>query len=174
MTNPNIIRFGVVGAGAIAQRGILPHLSQADVQDRVQLQAVCDPVAGRAEAAAAKFGVKRAFLTYEALLDQGDVDAVSLCSPIGLHYAQGKQALVAGKHIHFNKSMTTTVAEASELIDLAKSKSLKIVASPGEVIRPHIQAIRKLIQAGAIGDLCWAVCGAAFGQYHEATSHRAW
>lgn len=173
MTNPNIVRFGVVGAGAIAQRGILPHLSQLDVQDRVQLQAVCDPVAGRAEAAAAKFGVNRAFLTYEELLAKGDVDAVSICSPIGLHYAQGKQALEAGKHIHFNKSMTTTVAEATELIDLAKRKGLKIVASPGEVMRPHIQAIRKLIQTGAIGDLCWAVCGASFGQYHEQEEFRS-
>ena len=172
-TSSNIVRFGVVGAGAIAQRGILPHLSQADVQDRVQLQAVCDPVAGRAAAAAAKFGVKKAFLTYEELLDKGDVDAISICSPIGLHYEQGKQALLAGKHIHFNKSMTTTVAEASELIDLAKSKGLKIVASPGEVIRPHIQAIRKLIQTGAIGDLCWAVCGASFGQYHENEEFRS-
>lgn len=167
MSKPDVVRFGVVGAGAIAQRGILPHLSQADVQDRVRLQAVCDPVAGRAEAAAARFGVARAFVTFEDLLADGDVDAISICSPIGLHYAQGKLALEAGKHIHFNKTMTTTVAEASELIALAERNNLKIVASPGEVLRPHVQAIRKLIREGAIGELCWAVCGAAFGHYHE-------
>ena len=39
----SVVRLGVVGAGAIAQRGILPHLSQPDVQDRIILQAVCDP-----------------------------------------------------------------------------------------------------------------------------------
>jgi predicted dehydrogenase len=159
--------MGVVGAGAIAQRGILPHLSQDDVQDRVRLAAVCDPVAGRAEAAAQKYGVERHFLTYEELLADGDVDVVSLCSPIGLHYQQGKQALAAGKHIHFNKTMTTTAAEATELIDTAQAKNLKIVASPGEMLRPHNQRIRQLIQEGAIGTLCWAVCGAAFGTYHQ-------
>jgi predicted dehydrogenase len=159
--------MGVVGAGAIAQRGILPHLSQPDLQDRVCLQAVCDPVPGRAEAAAHKFGVARAFTTYEDLLAQGDVDAVSICSPIGLHYTQGMQALEAGKHIHFNKTMTTTVAEARELIALAHSKGLNIVASPGEVLRPHVQQIKKLIAEGAIGTPCWAICGAAFGTYHE-------
>lgn len=163
----NVIRMGVVGAGAIAQRGILPHLSLPDVHDRVRLQAVCDPVPGRAEAAAQKFGVTHAFTTYEDLLARGDVDAVSICSPIGLHYAQGRQALEAGKHIHFNKTMTTTVTEASELIELARAKGLKIVASPGEVLRPHVQQIRKLIAEGAIGAPVWTLCGAAFGRYHE-------
>jgi len=112
-----VVRLGVVGAGAIAQRGILPHLSQPDVQDRIILQAVCDPVEGRAAAAAAKFGVRHAFTGYDDLLAHGDVDAVTIASPIGLHYQQGRQALEAGKHIHFNKTMTTTAAEATDLIE---------------------------------------------------------
>nr|PZN20752.1 MAG: gfo/Idh/MocA family oxidoreductase [Chloroflexota bacterium] len=168
----DVVRMGVVGAGAIAQRGILPHLSQPDVQDRVRLAAVCDPVPGRAEAAAAKYGVERHFLTFEELLEKGDVDAVTICSPIGLHYEQGKLALEAGKHIHFNKTMTTTVAEATELIDIARAKGLKIVASPGEMLRPHNQRIKELIQEGALGTLVWAACGAAFGTYHEEEEFR--
>ncbi len=169
---PDVVRLGVVGSGAIALRGILPHLSQPDVQDRVRLQAICDPVPGRADAAAARFGVARSYLSYEELLADGDVDAVTLASPIGLHYAQGREALAAGKHIHFNKTMTTTSAEATELIELAHMRGLKIVASPGEVLRPHNQRIKQLIAEGTIGKLCWAVCGAAFGRYHETESFR--
>lgn len=161
------LKMGVVGAGSIAVRGILPHLSQEDVHDRVVLEAVCDPVPGRAEAAAERFGVERAFMTVEELLKHGNVDAVSIASPIGLHYQQGKAALEAGKHVHFNKTMTTTVAEADELIAIAQRKGLKIVASPGEVLRPHVQQIRNLIAEGALGRLAWAICGAAFGTYHE-------
>lgn len=164
---PEVVRMGVVGAGTIAQRGILPHLSQEDVQDRVRLAAVCDPVAGRAEASAEKFGVEQHFLDYADLLAHGNVDAVTICSPIGLHYEQGKQALEAGKHIHFNKTMTTTLAEATELIEIARARNLKIVASPGEMLRPHNQRIKQLIADGALGTLCWAVCGAAFGTYHQ-------
>jgi len=158
--------MGVVGAGTIAQRGILPHLSQDDVRDRVVLQAVCDPVPGRAEGVAARFGVTHAFTEYEDLLERGDVDAVTICSPIGFHYEQGKQALEAGKHVHFNKTMTTTVAEATELIDLANAKGLKIVASPGEVLRPQVQAVRRAVAEGKIGVPTWAIAGAAFGTYH--------
>ena len=162
----DIVRMGIVGAGTIAQRGIMPHLDQDDVKDRVKLQAVCDPVPGRAEAMGAKFGMPHAFETYEELLEKGNVDAVSICTPIGLHYEQGKMALEAGKHIHFNKTMTTTVDEANELIDLANSKGLKIVASPGEVLRPQVQAIRRAIQDGKIGIPVWAISGAGFGTYH--------
>ncbi|MDZ4718717.1 MAG: Gfo/Idh/MocA family oxidoreductase [Roseiflexaceae bacterium] len=163
----DVVRVGVVGAGAIAQRGVLPHLSQPDVQDRVRLAAICDPVPGRAEAAATKYGVERHFLEYTDLLSNGEVDLVTICSPIGLHYQQGLLALEAGKHIHFNKTMTTTAAEATDLIERAAARNLKIVASPGEVLRPHNQQIRELINTGAIGTLCWAVCGAAFGTYHQ-------
>src|SRR4029453_9941922 len=170
---PDIVRMGVVGAGAIALRGILPHLSQADVQDRVRLQAVCDPVPGRAAAAAEKYGVAHAFTTYEELLAAGDVDAVSIASPIGLHFHQGRQALLAGKPVPFKNTLTHTVPQAPGLIALARARGLKIVASPGEVLRPQHQQVKQLIASGAIGQLCWAVCGAAFGRYHEQEEFRS-
>jgi len=162
----NRVRIGIVGAGTIAQRGILPHLSQPDVQDRVVLQAICDPVPGRAEASATKFGINHAFTGYEDLLATGDIDAVSIASPIGLHFEQGKQALEAGKHIHFNKTMCTTVAEATELIEFAERRGLHIVASPGEVLRPQVQAVKRAIAGGKIGIPTWAIAGASFGTYH--------
>ena len=64
----------------------------------------------RAQAAAVKFGVPHAFAQYEELLNSGQVDAVSIASPIGFHYDQGKRAIAQGIHLHFNKTMTTTVS----------------------------------------------------------------
>jgi predicted dehydrogenase len=165
VTDP--IGIGVVGAGMIAQRGILPHLSQDDVQDRVRLAAVCDPAPGRAAASAERFGVAGAYETFEELLEDPAVEAVTVASPIGLHFAQAKAALEAGKHVHVNKTMTTTTAEADELIESAAARSLRLVASPGEVLRPQLTAIRRLIREGAIGRLSWGVCGCSLGNYHE-------
>ena len=161
------LRLGVVGAGTIALRGILPHLAQPDLADRVRVTAVCDPAPGRAEQAAGLFEIPRAFVEYDELLADGAVDAVTIASPIGLHYEQGRRALEAGKHVHFNKTMTVTADEAGELIDLAAERDLRIVASPGEMLRPPNREIRRLIDDGALGTLCWAICGAAFGRYHE-------
>ena len=168
----SVIRVGVVGAGSVAQRGILPHLSQPDLADRLTLTAICDPAPGRAHAAAEKFSIPQQFTDYTDFLAHADVDLISLATPIGMHYAQGKAAILAGKHVHFNKTMTTTSAQATELIDLAAARGVKIVASPGEMNRPHNQAIKQLIADGAIGELCWAVCGASFGRYHETEIYR--
>jgi predicted dehydrogenase len=63
--------------------------------------------------------------------------------------------------------MTTTVAEADDLIDRAGQKGVKLVSSPGEMLRPLHRKIRELIQAGTLGTLTWAVTGSAFGLYHE-------
>ncbi len=159
--------IGVVGAGSIGIRGALQHLALPDVQDRVRLAAVCDPVPGRAEAAAQRFGVARAYQRYEDLLADEDVHLVTLCSPIGLHYQQGLQAIRAGKHVHFNKTMTTTAAEATHLIEEAAARGVRLVASPGQMLRPLNRRIRRLVQEGALGRLVWAATGAAFGTYHE-------
>jgi predicted dehydrogenase len=159
--------MGVVGAGAIGIRGALMHLSQPDVQDRVRLAAVCDPVPGRAEAAAAKYGVAAHYMTYEELLADPNVDAVTICSPIGLHFEQGMAAIAAGKHIHFNKTMTTKADEAGRLIAAAAERDVRIVASPGMMLHPHNRRIRKLVLEGRLGRLAWAVAGTAgVGEYH--------
>lgn len=165
MTGP--LRAGVIGAGVISQRGIVPHLTQPDVKDRVVLEAICDPIAERAAEVADTYDIGAHFADHAEMLARADLDLVSVASPIGLHYQHGRAALLAGKHVHFNKTMTTTVAEADELINLAAERGLKIVASPGEVLRPHLRETRRLIADGAIGTVTWAACGTAPGDYHR-------
>ncbi|HEX7474000.1 MAG TPA: Gfo/Idh/MocA family oxidoreductase [Candidatus Limnocylindrales bacterium] len=167
------LRIGIVGVGTLTLRGILPHLSQPDIADRVTVTALADPVIERARDAANRFGVARAFPSIDEMLAHGDLDAVTIVSPIGLHFEHARTALRAGVHVHLNKTMTTTVAEADELIALAAAGGLRIVSSPGEVLRPHITRTRKLIAEGAIGRITWAICGAAFGRYHEDEPERA-
>lgn len=159
--------MGVVGAGSIGIRAALEHFSCDDVQDRVTLASVCDPVPGRAEAAAAKYGVPHHSDSLDALLENPAVDLVTICSPIGLHYQQGLQAIAAGKHIHFNKTISVTADEALDLIAKAAEAGVKLVASPGQLTRPALREVRRRIQAGELGQLAWAVTGAAFGAYHE-------
>lgn len=164
---PKPLKIAVVGAGSIGIRGALEHLVLPDVQDRVVMSAVCDPAPGRAKAAAEKYRVPQAFEDLDEMLAKGDVEAVTLGTPIGMHYEQGLKCIRAGKHIHFNKTMTTRVEEADSLIREAQARGVKIVASPGEMLRPHNRAIRQLVRDGTLGRIAWAITGAAFGSYHE-------
>jgi predicted dehydrogenase len=161
------LRIGVVGVGALALRGILPHLTQAAVSDRVIVTALCEPVVERARAAAERFGVPQVFESVDELIESGAVDAVTIASPIGLHFEHCRVALEAGLHVHVNKTLSTTVGEADTLIELAKERDVRLVASPGEVLRPQVTKTRELIASDAIGDVSWVICGGAFETYHE-------
>ncbi len=156
---------GVVG-GSIGIRGALNHLMLPDVQDKAYVATVCDPVPGRAKAAAQKYGVLGHYERYEELLADPQVDAVTLGSPIGLHYEQGLKAVEAGKHVHFNKTMCLTVAEADHLIERATAKKARLVASPGVMLHPHARRMRQLVLEGRLGTLVWAAAGAAISTYH--------
>jgi predicted dehydrogenase len=157
--------LGVVGAGALSLR-VLRHLALPDVADAVRVVNVCDPAEGRAAAAADRFGIPRSCASLEALLADAAVEAVTIASPIGLHYQQGLEAIRAGRHVHFNKTMSVTTDEATHLIEEARARRVQIVPSPGEVLFPHLDRTRQMIAAGDIGELCWAACGAAFNTYH--------
>jgi len=162
-----MVRVGVVGVGALALRGIIPHLTQDDVRDRVRVHALCDPVLERARSTGERYGIERTYGDLDELLADDDVDAVTVASPIGFHHDHVRRSLAAGKHVHVNKTMCTTIAEADELIELAAANGLRLIASPGEILRPQLQGARELIEGGAIGELAWAICGGSFEIYHE-------
>jgi predicted dehydrogenase len=159
--------IGVVGTGALSLRGTLPHLAEEDVRGSVRVVAVCDPVIARASAVAEQYEIPAAYPTIEEMLADPAIDAVTISSPIGLHFDHVSAALTAGKHVHVNKTMCTALDEANRLIDMARKRSLALIASPGEILRPQLDAIRKLVNSGAIGELSWALCGGSFGGYHE-------
>ena len=135
------------------------------MQDRVVVEARLRPRArARADAARERFGVPQAFARLESCWPTSAIDAVTFASPIGLHAEHGRLALEAGKHVHVNKTISTTVAEADDLIALARSAAPRASSPrPGEVLRPQLTPHRELIAEGAIGKLGLAVCGCAFG-----------
>jgi predicted dehydrogenase len=124
-------------------------------------------VAGRAKAAAEKYNVPAWYTSYEKLLNDKNVDMITLGTPIGMHYDQAVMALSAGKHIHCNKTVTTTVAECDELMRLAGEKGLHLVPSPGMMMMPHNQRMRRAVLEGRIGDVSIAIAGGAGAQHYH-------
>jgi predicted dehydrogenase len=158
--------LGVVGIGAEALR-ILPHFLEEDTKKKVYLAALCDPIPGRAEAAARQFGVEYCYTEYTDLLNCKSVDLVTLVSPIGVHFNQATEAVNTGKHVHINKTMAVTAKEAGILISEAERKNIKITASPGNMLFPMNQRKRKYILEGKLGKLVWSAgCSGNVARYH--------
>jgi len=93
------------------------------------------------------------------MLERSDLDAIVIASPIGVHFRQGMQAVAAGKHVHFNKTMTTTAKEANQLIEASRKARVILVASPGQMQWPAYQQVKKLVEEGVIGRVYWALIG---------------
>jgi predicted dehydrogenase len=156
------VRVALVGCGSVSQRGLLPHLIQEDAREVINLVALCDVVEERVRETAEKFGVPKWYTHYEALLDQADLDVVLIATPIPLHYEQALAAIEAGKHVHLQKTMTTTLAEADRLVEAARRKCVKVVASPGQMLSPNCQALREVVEKDLLGRLYWAFTSTAF------------
>jgi predicted dehydrogenase len=145
------LRAGLVGCGSLALRGPLPHLSQPDTQEKVRLVAVVDAVAERAQQAAERFQVPAWFTTVEEMLDRVDLDLVLVLTPIPFHFPNAMAAIAAGKHVYVQKAMTTTLAEADELLAAAHKAGVKLAAAPGFELFPTTAQMRAIVNSGVIG-----------------------
>ena len=97
-------------------------------------------------ALANQFGIPRVFTDMEEMLCDPSIDMVYIASPNSIHYSQTKAALLAGKHVICEKPFVPTVAEADELIALAKEKGLMLFEAITTAHHPHYQYIKENLQ----------------------------
>ena len=102
------IRWGVIGAGGIADRRTIPGMM---LSPNSELVAVMEINMELAEKCRAKWGCKRAYDKEADLLADPEVDAVYIASPVVLHAKQAMAAADAGKHILIEKPLAMTAEE---------------------------------------------------------------
>ena len=161
--------IGVVGCGSTGIQSVCQHTCEEDGCELVFAAAVMDPVPGRADYVARKFNIPRFYTSYDELLKDPELDAVTLASPIGVHFEQGMKAIRAGKHVHFNKTMCLSADEATEMIAEAEKYKVRLVASPGQMTSPALRRIRKAILSGEIGIPSWTIGGSEGVLYWHCT-----
>ncbi|MGD8925591.1 MAG: Gfo/Idh/MocA family oxidoreductase [Thioalkalispiraceae bacterium] len=133
------IKSAVIGVGYLGKF----HAQKYAELPQSELIAVCDNNTEAATAVANDLGVQ-AINTLADLLT--DIDAVSIVVPTQLHHEIAKQCLQAGKHVLLEKPMTTTVAEAEELISLAKQNNCVLQIGHLERFNPAILALEDTLK----------------------------
>src|ERR1700691_6227925 len=107
------LRFGVIGTGGIG----LEHLASLSQCPRATAVAVAESNPARAKEATERFKIPRSYSDYRELLDQADIDAVTIALPNHLHAPVAIEALKARKHVFLEKPMAMNAREASKIID---------------------------------------------------------
>lgn len=97
-------------------------------------------------------GVKT-FRSLDEMLSDKNVELVVVNTPSYTHYEYAKKALNAGKNIIVEKPFTATVAEAQELIDLAKSKKVKLSVFQNRRYDSDYKTVKKIIDDGSLGEI---------------------
>jgi predicted dehydrogenase len=150
------LRVGVLGAGVIATAdyGVLPNMRH--IAGKASVTAIADTVPGRAQAVAERFGIPQAFGSLADMLADADIDAVANLTPIPVHAELSLQILASGRHLVTEKPLATTMADADEIAAAARSAGVLVVCSPPNMIYPSRQEARRLVAAGAIGQVALA------------------
>ncbi len=143
------IQIGVIGCGKIAQTR---HLPEYAANPAVKLYGLYDLNAARTASLAEQYGAK-AFASYQELLDDPAIDAVSVCTANAFHCEVTVAALQAGKHVLCEKPMATTLAECEQMVEAAKkSGKFLMIGHNQRLARAHARA-KELILQGEIGDI---------------------
>src|SRR6266699_6617721 len=146
----NKVRWGVLGAAAIAVKKVIPAMQKGELSEVV---AIASRDHSKADAAARALGIPRAYGSYEELLADPQIEAIYNPLPNQLHVPWSIKAAEAGKHVLCEKPLSLTVAEARKLLAVRDRIGVKI----GEafMVRTHPQWLRaqELIASGRIGPL---------------------
>ena len=146
-TESTKVRFAVIGAGVI---GDVHCRCLMALTDTAELVAIADTNQDKAAAMAAKYGVDKSTDDTAELLARADIDAVTICTPSGLHADLAVAALDAGKHVVIEKPIDITLPAADRII-AAEQRSGKKVA----VISQHRfdKSTEKVLESARAGDL---------------------
>lgn len=146
------VKFAIVGCGSVSANRYFPHACNLP---KGRLTAVCDVVEERASQRAAEFNVE-CYTDFDAMLKKADFDLLVNLTNVQTHYSLNLKALKAGKHVYSQKPLTTTVEEATELIEEAKRQGVKLVSEDAAPLLPYNRTIRYVLHEGLIGKVVWA------------------
>lgn len=143
------LKVGVIGCGRIASSAHLPSYKN---NPDCEIVYCCDIIKERAEEAAAKFGGK-AVVDYNEVLNDKDVDVISVCTPNDSHSTIAIAALKAGKDVLCEKPAARILSEAEEMVRV-KNETGRIL-NIGVVNRFNcsVNKIKELIDSGELGDI---------------------
>jgi predicted dehydrogenase len=142
-----VTRIGQAGLGAWGKNLARNFGELAD------LAWLCDPEESARHELAARYPKAQVTADFQDLLDDPELDAVVVATPVVTHYELAKLALEAGKHVFVEKPPAMRAGEMDELCELAERRDL--VLMPGHLLlyHPAVNEVKRLVDSGNLGEV---------------------
>ncbi|MBN2002224.1 MAG: Gfo/Idh/MocA family oxidoreductase [Anaerolineae bacterium] len=151
MTTP--LRCGILGCGVIAPL----HIESFRRRPAVEVMWLCDVVESKARDLAEKYAIPHVTGEYQTVLDNPEVDCVSICTPHHTHVPISVAALRAGKHVLCEKPLATRAADLDALVDAVHAHPDLVFSGVFQHRFDRVyQYARRLVQEGTFGTLLTA------------------
>lgn len=141
------IKVGIIGCGKIAQ---VRHIPEYSANPHAQVYGFYDINQERARALAERFGGK-AYASYEDLLADPQIEAVSVCAANHAHAEISIAALKAGKHVLCEKPMAITLEQCEAMVEAAERSGKYLMIGQNQRLAKAHKKAKELIEQGAIG-----------------------
>src|SRR6266481_2401844 len=141
------IKVGVVGCGYWGPN-LVRNLKQSS---DCHLKLLCDVSEQRLSHMRRLYPDLTTTTNFQDLLNDREIDAVVIATPVRFHYDMAKSALNAGKHVFVEKPIARTVAEAEELVALADCLGKVLMVGHTFLFSPAVRRMKEIIDAGDIG-----------------------
>ena len=151
MTKDRKVGIGIVGARFAAELHAIAYSRCADAN----IVAVCSNQPDELESFASRFQISKAYLDYKQMVQDPEVEVVSICVPNFLHHQVAMAACEAGKHVVCEKPLATTIEDALEMMEAFEKANLKLMYAEDWNFAPALVRAKEIVDEGAIGRILY-------------------
>ena len=143
------VRIGIIGTGG---RGnwLLKLMQEIPT---IKVTACCDIIPDRLAQGLSLAEGAKSYTDYRKVIDDANVDAVIISTPLNLHYEMAKAALEAGKHVLCEKTMTYNIDQSVKLAKIVKASGKVFQVGFQQRVSPLINRVHEIISGGYIGNI---------------------
>ncbi len=147
------IHWGLIGCGDISEKRVAPALRDLNL---CEFTAVSRSRSELAEAFARKFGAKKWYATWQEMLQDAEIDAVYVATPVYLHAEITVAAAKHGKHVLCEKPMAMNLPECDRMIEACRADRVRLSIAYYRHFYPVLERIREILRSGEIGKAVFA------------------
>ena len=148
MTGKGKVRVGIIGSGFEAD---IHAESFRIMPEEAEVVAVASPTPGNAAKLAEKYGIPRAFTDYKRMLEEDDIEMVTITAPNYLHARMTVDIANAGKHVVCEKPLCVTLEEADMMIETCAHRGVLLMYAEELYFTPKYVKAKEMADQGAFG-----------------------